>query len=277
MNSSWQFSSWKRRDLLMVLIAFAIMMILQFPFTFFFDTVLTDIGFLYIYFWALPQAAILYFVTFRLRIRWTSTLIIGLMGIIGAPVDYYFDWVVQQNLIAPLYALGYIPLFIIMGLSADVSLIKLHPEKKPRRAALISSFVFNATVLLEFAIATFVFYPTVDAPWINMGSFLIPFSLATGTLGGYLGFSITREFEEIPAKRSRCRKGHRALKEAKLDLERAEKKVYAPRYMHKYPSLPIHFSVFRGDSSATCVRTLDSATHTPICISKVPSAGRICG
>ena len=195
MMTGWQFRSWTRRDILMVLIAFAVMMILQFPFTFFFDTVLTDIGFLYAYFWAFPQAAILYFVSFRLRIRWTSTLILGLMGIIGAPVDYYFDWVVQQNLIAPVYALGYIPLFIIMGLSADISLMKLHPERKPLRAALVSSFIFTATVLLTFAFATFVFYPSVDAPWINMGTFLIPYALATGMLGGYLGFSINKELE----------------------------------------------------------------------------------
>src|SRR3989304_7873303 len=114
-----QFSSWTRRDLLMVLVAFTGMMILQFPFTFFFDTVLTDIGFLYAYFWALPQAAILYFVAFRLRVRWTATVTVGLMGIIGAPIDHYFEWVAPRNLIAPIYALGYIPLFIIMRLSSD--------------------------------------------------------------------------------------------------------------------------------------------------------------
>ena len=200
----------------MVLIAFAVMMILQFPFTFFFDTILTDIGFLYAYFWALPQAAILYFVAFRLRIRWTSTIIIGLMGIIGAPVDYYFDWVVQQNLIAPIYALGYIPLFLIMGLSADISLMKLHPEKKPLRAALISSLVFTATVLLGFVFATLFFYPVshggasaIDVPWINMGIFLIPYALATGTLGGYLGFTISRDFNEISIRPKGTEKAQR--------------------------------------------------------------------
>ena len=205
MMTGLRFSSWKRRDLLMVLITFAIMMILQFPFTFFFDTILTDIGFLYVYFWSLPQAAILYFVALKFQVRWTSTMIIGLLGIIGAPVEYYFDWVVQQNLIAPIYALGYIPLFFIMGLSADITLMKLHPERKPLRAVLISSFVFTATVIFAFAFATFVFYPTLDAPWIGMGAFLIPFSLATGTLGGYLGFTICRDIKEtsIRSKQSR--------------------------------------------------------------------------
>ena len=90
--NSW-FSSWILRDLKWILLVLVVLMILQFPFTFFFDTMLTDIGFLYTYFWAFPQAAILYFVAFRLRIRWTATMIVGLMGIIGAPVDYYFEWV----------------------------------------------------------------------------------------------------------------------------------------------------------------------------------------
>ena len=198
-KSTW-FSSWTRKDLLIVLTAFVTMLVLQFPFTFFFDTTLTNIGFLYSYFWALPQAAILYFVAFRLRVRWTATAIVGLMGIIGAPIDYYFEWVVQRNLIAPVYAAGYIPLFIIMGLSADISLMKLQPEKRPLKASLVSSFVLTATVLLAFVFATLFFYPvshggvpTLDAPWINMGTFLIPFALATGTLGGYLGFSINKE------------------------------------------------------------------------------------
>src|SRR3989304_2727545 len=96
-----QFSSWTRRDLLMVLVAFTGMMILQFPFTFFFDTVLTDIGFLYAYFWAFPQAAILYFVAFRLRVRWTSTLIVGFRVPIGNRVNSFCDRVAQQNLILP--------------------------------------------------------------------------------------------------------------------------------------------------------------------------------
>jgi len=124
------------------------------------------------------------------------------LGIIGTPIDYYFEWVLQRNLIAPVFALGYIPLFIVMGLSADISFMKLHPEEKPLGASLVSSFIFTATVLLAFVFATFFFYPvshggapTLDAPWINMGIFLIPYSLATGTLGGYLGFCIAKDID----------------------------------------------------------------------------------
>ena len=184
--------------MLWVLLAFAIMMVLQFPFIFFFDTMLTDIGFLYLYFFALPQAAILYFTAFRLRVRWTSTVMLGINGIIGAPVDYYFDWVVQQNLISPVYAFMWTPLYIITGMVADISLMKLHPERKPIRASLISAFMFTAAVIATTVFATYFFYPqplTLDVPWIKEGSFLLPYSLATGAMGGYLGHTIARDME----------------------------------------------------------------------------------
>ena len=98
------------------------MSILGFPFVFFFDTLLTRIGFLYVYMWTLPQALILYLIAFKLKARWTSTVPVGLMGIIGAPIDYYFEWVVQQNLLSPVYAFLYIPLYFLTSISLQVSL-----------------------------------------------------------------------------------------------------------------------------------------------------------
>jgi hypothetical protein len=184
--------------LLWVLLAFGIMMVLQFPFIFFFDTMLTDIGFLYLYFFALPQAIILYFTAFRLRVRWTSTVMLGINGLIGAPVDYYFDWVVQQNLISPIYAFMWTPLYIITGMAADISLMKLHPERWPIRASLISAFMFTAAVIATTVFATYSFYPqplTLDVPWIREGNFLLPYPLVTGAMGGYLGYTIARDVE----------------------------------------------------------------------------------
>ncbi len=35
----------------------------------------------------------------------------------------------------------------------------------------------------------------LDVPWIKMGFFLIPYSLATGSLGGYLGFTIAKDID----------------------------------------------------------------------------------
>jgi hypothetical protein len=183
---------------LYVLLAFVLMSVLEFPFVFFFDTVLTNIGFLYVYMWAFPQAAILYFVAFRLRAHWTSTIMMSLIGIVGAPIDYYFEWIVQQNLLSPIHAFMYIPLYVITGLVADISLMRLHPEQKPIKASLISAFIFTAVVAITTAFATYVFYPTpltLNIPWIKAGSFLIPYSLVTGAMGGYLGCSIVRDME----------------------------------------------------------------------------------
>lgn len=83
--------------------------------------------------------------------------------------------------------------------------MKLHPEKRPILASVISSFILALTVLGTIAFAAFFFYPlppssdgTIDlvlnSPWIKAGTdFLIPYSLATGALGGYIGFSIARD------------------------------------------------------------------------------------
>jgi hypothetical protein len=194
-NDFW-FSPWTSQTMLWVALAFVMMSILQYPFVFFFDTILTRIGFLYVYFWALPQALVLYFIIFKFRVRWSSTLLMGLLGIVGAPVDYYFEWVVQKNLLSPVHAFLYIPLYFLVGLSADVSLILLRPEKRPLRATLISSCIFTLTVLATTIFATFLFYPmptTLQGTWLGYGVFLIPYSLITGAIGGYIGYSVARD------------------------------------------------------------------------------------
>jgi hypothetical protein len=200
-KAAW-FSPWTGRTILWVLLALVLgFFVLQWPFVWFFDTMLTDIGFLYVYMWAFPQAALLYFVAFKLRVRWTSTVILGLTGIIGAPIDYYFEWVVERNLISPIFAFMYIPLYIVTGLSADISLERLHPEDRPARAVMISSFILTAVMLFTTAFASFFFYPAhgysapsiFAVPWLGVGGFLIPYSLATGVMGGYLGFSIAKD------------------------------------------------------------------------------------
>jgi len=89
----------------------------------------------------------------------------------------------------------YIPLFIIRGLSADISLMMLLPKWKPLRATLVSSFIFTAIVLSTTIFADFFFYP-LPGLFLSFGNFLLPYSLATGTIGGYLGFSIARDIHD---------------------------------------------------------------------------------
>ena len=189
------FSRWTRKTLQWIFLAFIVYVTLKWPFIWFFDTMLTEIGFLYVYMWSLPEAAILYFVAFRLRVRWTSTFIIGLAGIIGAPIDFYYEWVIQSNLNAPIFAFMYIPLFLIRGLSADISLMMLYPERNPLRTSLVSSFIFTVIVLSTTVFAEFFFYPSPGL-FLSVGSFLIPYCLATGTIGGYLGFTIARDTQD---------------------------------------------------------------------------------
>jgi hypothetical protein len=87
---------------------------------------------------------------------------------------------------------------IITGMVADISLMKLHPERKPIRASLISALMFTAAVIATTVFATYFFCPqplTLDVPWIMEEHFLLPYSLATGAMGGYLGRTIARDIE----------------------------------------------------------------------------------
>ncbi len=195
--NTWH-APWTRHTLPWIVLAFLAMSVLEYPFVIFFDTVLTHLGFTYVYFWALPQALILYLLAFKLRLRWNATVLVGLLGVIGAPIDYYFEWVVQQNLLSPLYALLYIPLYALAGLTADVSLRWLHPEARPRRAAWLSACIFTAAVLATTSVATFLFYPapqTLQDTWLGNGVFLVPYALLTGGIGGYLGFSLAGDLK----------------------------------------------------------------------------------
>ena len=50
--------------------------------------------------------------------------------------------------------------------------------------------------MAAFAFATFWFYPqtpNLEGTWLSFGAFLISYSLVTGAMGGYLGFSLARD------------------------------------------------------------------------------------
>lgn len=195
---------WTRGTILWVLVAFVLLMILTFPFTFFFDVHLTPFGFMYSYFWAFPQAAILYAVAFRLRAPWTSTVLMGAQGIVGAPIDYYFDWVAQRNLVEGWYAVLYIPLFLAVGLVADLTLRFLQPERFPVRASVLSALLFTAATLAGWVLATVALYRwggSFADTWLGYGYFLIPYALATGALGGYVGHGIARDVRAFGGRR----------------------------------------------------------------------------
>ncbi|MFX1451036.1 MAG: hypothetical protein ACFFCM_09350 [Promethearchaeota archaeon] len=195
-NRIW--NNWTKKSILIVLLIFLFVCTIRFPFIFLFDLVFTKIGNFYVYIWALPEALILYFTALRLRIKWTSTMILGIQGIIGIPIDYYYEWVEVRNLISPWFAVAWGICFILMGLSADISLILTYFENKKARSVCFSSLFFTATVLLLTYLGNSLFYninifylPYIIGPdWNAVAPLFIPYTLATGILGGYLGFFI---------------------------------------------------------------------------------------
>lgn len=198
LNKLW--NSWTKRSFFWVLLAFIIIATIRFPFVFLFDTILTKIGNFYVYIWAFPEALFLYYTAFKLKIKWTSTTILGIEGIVGIPIDYYFEWIVDRNLVSPWCAVDWGIFFIIMGISADISLILLYHKNTNGLSAIFSSLIFTMTVILLTYLGNTLFYSInlyyfmyPFAPnWNTVAPIFVPYALVTGMLGGYLGYFLNK-------------------------------------------------------------------------------------
>ncbi|MEA2070159.1 MAG: hypothetical protein U9O98_02620 [Asgard group archaeon] len=73
-------------------------------FTVFFDIVLTNIGFIYVYFSFLFFTLVLYFFYCWLKIRWLGVFSFGLCGIIGIPIEWWLEWYKAGTLKSPWFA-----------------------------------------------------------------------------------------------------------------------------------------------------------------------------
>ena len=80
-NRIW--NNWTKKSIIIVFLIFLFVCTVRFPFILLFDLEFTKIGNFYVYIWALPEALFLYYTALRLKIKWTSTTILGIQGIIG--------------------------------------------------------------------------------------------------------------------------------------------------------------------------------------------------
>jgi hypothetical protein len=140
---------------------------------------------------------LLYFTYSRLRVKWIGTILFGIPGVIGMPIDIYFEWIEEQVLISPLSGFGWFLIFLLIGFFADISLWLAKPVKGEGKAILISSFTLTFMSIFLNAIALLFFYINLYffLGYIQFSYFLIPFALFNGVCGGFIGWHINKDFK----------------------------------------------------------------------------------
>lgn len=114
---------------------------------------------------------------------------------LGVLMDYYGDWVYEQNLIGPWYALGWGPVFLGFGLVADLAQRYLPNRWHPRWRAVSVGVIFGLVFFLLVLLALNVLYPETDEFWhiwyFREGIyFTVPWMLVNGGFAGYSAYAI---------------------------------------------------------------------------------------
>ena len=192
-NTSW-YKPWNKRSFGLNIIGFMSIAIITAIFTVFFDIIMIEIGYIYLYFVMIFLMMITYFFCVYLKTKGTALFFFGLCGIIGIPIEFIIEWQIENSLKSPWGAVYWALIYVAYGLSIDLSLWLLNPAKNERKAVLYSSLISSVSFVL-LSIVSGSFYksgfsvPGVD-DFLTYGYFLIPYSIIQGVMGGFIGWYI---------------------------------------------------------------------------------------
>ncbi|MBN2155234.1 MAG: hypothetical protein JW776_04270 [Candidatus Lokiarchaeota archaeon] len=183
-NPSWSILAW-------IFLCFLLLSSINGGFSYLFDVVLFDlkIGYGYMYFAVFFFSIVLYFFYEKLQIKWLGTIVFGLMGLIGIPIEYWLEYLVTPALKSIWGAIGWGVIYILYGLVADLSMFLVKIMKKRKRAVFLSGLLFSAALLGLSIIPLNWFYNPIpaDTNYLTYAWFLMPFGILQGSLGALLG------------------------------------------------------------------------------------------
>ncbi|MFX1427742.1 MAG: hypothetical protein ACFFBE_14915 [Promethearchaeota archaeon] len=193
-SQSW-YKHWDRRALGLNIIGFLMIAFLTAVFTIFFDIIMMEIGYIYLYFVMIFLMMVTYFFKILLRTEGIALFFFGINGLIGIPIELILEWEMENTLKSPWSALFWALIYIAYGLLIDVSFRMSKPMNNERKAVLISSLISSVGFILLSILALETFYksslniPGVD-DFLNFSYFLIPYSIIQGVMGAFMGWYV---------------------------------------------------------------------------------------
>jgi len=127
----------------------------------------------------------------------TATAVFLPYVIIGFPINYYFEWVVERTWVAPWSGLGWTAAFLLTGLSVDLALRYLpHKLTSAWRAALSGAVMGVACFIFTVAALDLVYVgplPTDPGSFVGIAYFGVPWMVISSAFGGYTAYALARD------------------------------------------------------------------------------------
>jgi hypothetical protein len=127
----------------------------------------------------------------------TATAVFLPYVIIGFPINYYFEWVIDHTWVAPWSGVGWTAAFLLTGLSVDLALRylphRLSPAWRPALTGAIMGVVsFAATVA---ALDLVYVGPLLTSPgsFVGIAYFGVPWMIISSAFGGYTAYALARD------------------------------------------------------------------------------------
>ena len=197
-NKTW-FNQWTWKTAGWASICFLLIACITGLFTFFFDVLLFEnkMGYGYFYFILIFYTIILYSFYVRFKANWFGLFAFGLNGLIGIPIELWLEYYTNPVLKSPWAAVGWFLIYVLYGLSADLSMFLVKVMKNESKAILLSSLIFSALAIALSIIPLVWFYvpePAVEGArtFLTYWYFLIPFALIQGVIGAYAGMNLAK-------------------------------------------------------------------------------------
>ena len=117
--------------------------------------------------------------------------------VIGFPVNYYFEWVVETTWVAPWAGLSWSAAFLLTGLSADLAFRYL-PSKLTYawRSALSGAIMGLVSFVVTVAALEFVYVgplPMGTGSYVGIAYFGLPWMIVNSAFGGYTAYALAKD------------------------------------------------------------------------------------
>ena len=131
----------------------------------------------------------------RFKTNWFGIFAFGVSGLIGIGIELWLEYYKNPVLKSPWAAVGWGAIYILYGLSADLSIFLVKKMDNETLALLISSIIFSVLLIVLSIIPLQLFYipsPGVSKDFLTYWYFLIPYGIIQGVIGAYAGLTLGR-------------------------------------------------------------------------------------